>query len=171
MIWQNRHRRGTGVAMNHILGLRGLLHRSDVRALLSDSLYQPTPNRLSSWIGRLADDVEVFVYGYLEKDELVGVLAARRIPLAGQAREMEILAITIDRAHRGRGMGRALLQFLIDRHNPIRVYAETDRDALPFYQHCGFSIEALGEKHAADHRFRCVWQRPDRRGEGRKDND
>lgn len=148
-----------GVAMNHILDLRGLLHRSDVRALLGESLYQPTKERLRRWIGRLSDDADVFTYGYLEKDVLVGVLAARRFPLADKSSEMEILAIAVDRAYRGQGIGRELLQFLIDRHNPVRVYAETDIQAVTFYRHCGFSIEPLGEKYPGVNRFRCLWQR------------
>lgn len=147
--------------MNHILDLRGLLHRSDVRALLAESLYRPGKERLDRWIGQLADDVDVYTYGFLEKDALVGVLAARRSWLSDKTAEMEILAISVDPPYRGQGIGRELLQALIRTHDPLRIVAETDVDAVAFYRRCGFSIRSLGEKYPGVVRYRCEWQRPD----------
>ncbi len=146
--------------MNHILDLRGLLHRSDVRTLLAESLYHPnTENRLDRWIGSLIDDMDVFTYGFLEKDSLVGVLAARRSLLPEKRIEMEILAIAVDPAFRGQGVGRELIQAVARLHEPLRIVAETDGDAVDFYHRCGFRVRSLGEKYPGTIRYRCEWEK------------
>ncbi|MBP7401224.1 MAG: GNAT family N-acetyltransferase [Clostridia bacterium] len=152
--------------MNHILDLRGLLHRSDVRSLFAESLYRPTKSRLDRWIVSLTGDMDVYAYGFLEKDTLVGVLAARRNLLQEKKLEMEILAIAVDPAFRGQGVGRELIQAVTRMHEPYQIVAETDADAVAFYRRCGFQVKSLGEKYPGVVRYRCEWRGEERQSTG-----
>lgn len=146
-----------GEAVKNILDLRGLMHRSDVRRLFAESMYLPSPDKLDHWIHTLSTERNVLVYGYLEKDLLIGILAVEKTQSHDNAPEMEILAIAVDPAFRGLGIGRELVKAVISLHKPVRLVAETDRDAVVFYHRCGFQVKNIGEKYPGVVRFRCEW--------------
>lgn len=54
------------------------------------------------------------------------------------------------------GLGRALVQAVCDQFEPPLLRAETDRDAVGFYERIGFSISSLGERYPGRERFECL---------------
>ncbi len=72
-----------------------------------------------------------------------------------QKGSLEILHIAVDKGKRHQGIGRRLIDAVVALERPREVLAETDHDAVEFYQHCGFSIQPLGEKYPGVERFQC----------------
>jgi GNAT superfamily N-acetyltransferase len=54
-----------------------------------------------------------------------------------------IEAVAVRRRRRGQGIGTALVEAALDRHD--RITAEFDADVRPFYEALGFDIEPLAE--------------------------
>ncbi|WP_411349941.1 GNAT family N-acetyltransferase [Paenibacillus sp. WLX2291] len=54
------------------------------------------------------------------------------------------------------GIGRRMIEDYIKQHPDVSLYAETDSDAVGFYQRCGFDIVALGEYYPGVLRFGCT---------------
>lgn len=75
-----------------------------------------------------------------------------------QEGSLEILHIAVDETTRHQGIGRRLIDAVVALERPREVIAETDHDAVKFYQHYGFSIQSLGEKYPGVERFQCRWQ-------------
>jgi ribosomal protein S18 acetylase RimI-like enzyme len=57
------------------------------------------------------------------------------------------------------GIGRAMIAAACEQFNLKELVAETDQDAVEFYQRCGFQIQSLGEKYPNTERFQCAWRR------------
>jgi ribosomal protein S18 acetylase RimI-like enzyme len=58
--------------------------------------------------------------------------------------------IAVDEACRQRGIGRAMIEHAREAHGPRSLTAETDQDAVGFYERCGFSSQAVGTPHPPD---------------------
>ena len=81
----------------------------------------------------------------------IGVLGIRQ---AGD--DAEVLAIVVAVPERRQGVGRALIEETQKLTDSRTMWAETDRDAVGFYQACGFRVMSLGEQHPGVERFRCT---------------
>ncbi len=55
-------------------------------------------------------------------------------------------------AQRG-GIGRRLLHEVTEMHPSLWVEAETDAEAIGFYERCGFEVLSLGERYPGTERF------------------
>ena len=67
--------------------------------------------------------------------------------------------IAVLAASRRRGIGSALVSHVFDRFNLDELVAETDADAVGFYERRGFAVHSLGEKYPGVERFRCTFHR------------
>ncbi|MDH2449225.1 GNAT family N-acetyltransferase (plasmid) [Priestia megaterium] len=56
---------------------------------------------------------------------------------------------------RGSGMGSSMIRFICKEYNLNSISAETDKDAVLFYDNFGFRITSLGEKYPGVERFLC----------------
>ena len=65
-------------------------------------------------------------------------------------------------AFRGTGIGSSLISFAWNEHRLGELTAETDADAVDFYERCGFSVRSLGEKYPGTERFWCTLSRDPR---------
>ena len=68
----------------------------------------------------------------------------------------EIKHIAVSPKQRGDGVGRAMIDFIIDTYSSCTIIAETDKDAVNFYQTLGFKITSLGETYPGVERFQCL---------------
>ena len=67
----------------------------------------------------------------------------------------EIKHIAVSRNARGNGIGSKMIQFICKKYKLEFISAETDKDAVEFYQRYGFKITSLGEKYPGVERFWC----------------
>lgn len=67
-----------------------------------------------------------------------------------------ITHIAIHANVRSQGVGRILIEFIRDELEFDQAEAETDGDALGFYEACGFEIESIGENSYGTQRYKCV---------------
>jgi ribosomal protein S18 acetylase RimI-like enzyme len=68
--------------------------------------------------------------------------------------------IVVQPEWRGRGLGSALIRDGERQLGLSRISAETDRDAVAFYERTGFQVTNLGEKYPGVERFYCTRHSP-----------
>jgi ribosomal protein S18 acetylase RimI-like enzyme len=71
---------------------------------------------------------------------------------------MIIANIAVEIAHRGRGIGRALIDDAIRRGDPRIVELETDDESRGFYDRIGFRAESIEEPGGCMGRYRCSFE-------------
>ena len=74
-----------------------------------------------------------------------------------EQKKVEILGIAVDLSARGKGIGSYMIKQVINNYDSLSVYAETDNDAVGFYQKNGFNITAFSEIYDGKTvvRYRC----------------
>jgi ribosomal protein S18 acetylase RimI-like enzyme len=65
--------------------------------------------------------------------------------------------MAVDAGERNRGVGKELVLAAMASVPCILFVAETDPDAVGFYERCGFTIISLGEKYPGVERFACTY--------------
>lgn len=125
-------------------------------ALLSHCQYQPTADKLSALADTYQKDDGIFVFACMEREVPCGIIALKHLADASY----EILAIATDPSCRHKGMGSKLIAYAAETRHCIKLYAETDGDAVGFYQKYGFTIQSLGEKYPGIIRYLCILEHP-----------
>lgn len=92
------------------------------------------------------------LYGYMLDELVIGCIG---IELLGQNR-CEIKHLAVMPNHRGKGIGSEMIRYIKEVHALTVIFAETDKEAVDFYEKCGFKITSLGEKYPGVERFRCI---------------
>ena len=103
-------------------------------------------------IKRYQTEQERLLFGIQKKNGWAGCIGIRELALG----EIEIIHIAVALEYRGTGIGKKMIQQISRQHNPARIKAETDKDAVDFYKRCGFSITSLGGKYPGIERFLCT---------------
>jgi len=62
----------------------------------------------------------------------------------------------VDASCRKQGIGRKTIEPVRQSFGARSLIAETDREAVGFYERCGFTIESMGECYPGVERFRCT---------------
>lgn len=71
--------------------------------------------------------------------------------------EITILDIAVDKTQQRNGIGKKLINFVLDNYKRKILIAETDGDAVDFYRKCGFQVNSLGEKYPGIIRYDCKY--------------
>ena len=124
-------------------------------AVYRDCMYLPTPEKYTVKMQRYLQDPRSKVYGCFVEGVLCGMLVLR----LNSAATGELVGIAVDAACRKHGRGRAMINAVIKRHGLRVLVAETDDDAVGFYQNCGFCVQRF-EENFGNHtavRYRCEW--------------
>jgi len=110
--------------------------------------------------GRLNEIAETY---RTSKDHFVFVAISqnRVVGCVGIERHTDLLAtihqMAVDAGERNRGVGKRLIHAAME-SIPCRSFvAETDRDAVGFYERCGFTVISLGKKYPGVERFACTY--------------
>ena len=128
--------------------LRGREGDDDVRALLA--LAHGSPESVERAAVRYASREWVLV-GWEEDLALIACAGMERISES----EICIRSLAVQPEHRGRGVGRALVEAIADVASVTRIVAETDEDGIGFYRRCGFAVDEIEPKNGRA-RFRCA---------------
>lgn len=68
----------------------------------------------------------------------------------------EIRHIAVSPSSRRESIGSKMINFILEKYAFDSVFAETDNDAVNFYEKYGFTIKGLGEKYPGVERFQCL---------------
>ena len=145
------------------LGLPGRLldvtERADerqLRDLLSPSIGFPTPQKVAAVARRYrnADDWTLYAWED-ESGALTGCIGLER----RSTREAKVRHLAVAPGARRQGIGSALIAAAIESASVERLLAETDEDAVGFYERCGFRIAETTSRWER-RRFLCTLDLP-----------
>jgi N-acetylglutamate synthase-like GNAT family acetyltransferase len=91
------------------------------------------------------------LYGLDLKGEMVGCIGLE----LSSSHSCEIKHIAVTPKVRGNNIGRQMINFVCDKYSLSSIKAETDNEAVKFYEKNGFNITSLGEKYPGVERFLC----------------
>lgn len=137
--------------MNTPVNLKGDSDWEQVRELLAACMY-PNEEKINRQVILYRSDESLYLYGVVIQSELVGLIGMG----VGENGEGVLRHIVVKPHLRGQGIGHTMIKHMMQIHNLLRLEAETDRDAVGFYQKAGFAVTSLGEKYPGVERFLCV---------------
>ena len=129
---------------------KALFMTEEGRRLLRPALFQPTEEKIRLLSQAWAAEDDILFFFALEDKTPVGLCVLRP-----NHRKAAILSLSVSPARQQKGVGRALIAH-VRACIRLPLYAETDDDAVGFYQKCGFSITSLGEKYPGVIRYGCT---------------
>lgn len=141
--------------MEQIVEVKSMLKNSDLLAVLVESVYNPTEERLISRADKYIINLNTAVYAYKENDTYRGIIVMD----ISNINVIEILDIAVSARFQKSGIGSSLINHCINMFHPDEVIAETDDDAVEFYEKFGFHILSLGDKYGAGiMRYQCTFK-------------
>ena len=109
---------------------------------------------------KVRDEYDLYVhnpqrilYGYETNGFLVGCIGIEII----DPDECEIKHIAVAEEQRARGIGKKMINYINREYKSI--IAETDEDAVVFYEEYGFTVLSLGAVYPGVERFNCKYKR------------
>ena len=116
-------------------------------------MFMPTEEKFNNKVDLFLNDIFVKIFACFEQDKIVGVMAVSFI----EQKKVEILGITVDLSARGKGIGSYMIKQVINNYDLLSVYAETDNDAVGFYQKNNFSSTEFSEIYDGEMviRYKC----------------
>lgn len=106
---------------------------SDILVLLTPSVFKPTPERLKARAEKYINNPNVQIFACRNGGKYVGIAVVEII-----GKTATVLDIAVNETCRNKGYGSALLSFLLENFDIKTMTAETDDDAVGFYQKFGF---------------------------------
>lgn len=118
-----------------VCDVKGNVTDTGIIELLALSVYDPTPERLLNRARKYQESDKTKLYAYLESGKYIGIVVFKI-----NEQTATIFNIAVKPEHQGRGIGSKLADFVFDQFDIARIIAETDDDAIGFYQKSGFVI-------------------------------
>lgn len=120
--------------------------------LLAPSIGFPTPERVAAVARRYRNDQHWTLYGWEdESGALTGCIGLERQSI----REAKVRHLAVAPRARRQRVGSALIAAAIESTSVERLLAETDEDAIGFYERCGFEISRMNSRWHRQ-RFLCT---------------
>jgi ribosomal protein S18 acetylase RimI-like enzyme len=134
------------------LNIKNELDNPTVRTLMSESAWDKSKDATDKKAEEIRGREELDLYGWIEDGERLAVCAVEI-----HSDWVEILNIAVDSNYRGRGIGSSMIRALQQKFK-MTIEAETDDDAVGFYQKCGFETEAFTKIYPNGEckRYKCV---------------
>lgn len=134
---------------------KAFLQTNEGMALLAPVLYLPDEEKIRMKADKYAAGENYRIFFAFDGDLPAGLCILQ----PGHS-DAEIAALSVPPSLQRQGIGRAMIAHVqAGIHLPL--LAETDDDAVGFYEKCGFSITSLGEKYPGVIRYRCVLRQED----------
>lgn len=115
----------------------------------------PTPARMRAVTANYRANPTWELFALQRADDIQSIIGVEHIT----GEELRIRHIATAEAARNQGQARALVGYVLSLSNTGVVWAETDDDAIGFYEKCGFKVESLGEQYPGVIRYRCTRRR------------
>ena len=107
----------------------------EILTLLAPSIYNPTPERLKHRAEKYIADSNVKAYACKSSEKHIGIVVFKT-----ENDTAEILDIAVKPEYRKNGIGKRLVEFILNQFPVDTITAETDKDAIGFYKKCGFAL-------------------------------
>lgn len=137
--------------MSIIIDIKSILKSPDILAILAESVYMSTEEKLNTRADEYINNDNVVVYGYKDDGAISGLIVLD----ITQRKEIIILDIAVEKSNQHSGIGKKLIDYTLDNLKPNILIAETDDEAINFYRKCEFAINSLGEKYPNIIRYEC----------------
>lgn len=138
--------------MGEILYLKDRLREPELLEILAPSQYMPTDEKMRNLADKWMGNSEVRAYGWEEQGVVRGIIVVELHP----DHAAEVFAIAVCKDQRFHGIGTALLDYVRKELKIQKLIAETDEQAVGFYQKTGFEAVCLGMVHRNINRYQCV---------------
>lgn len=127
----------------------------EVYEIYSLCMYTPTYEKFAKKAHAYLSNPGTAIYGFYEDTVLLGVIVLQ----AKAQNTAEIVGIAVERTHQHRHIGKGLIQYAVTTGRYPELYAETDDDAVSFYERCGFETEAFQAAYDGIpcRRYRCIY--------------
>ncbi|MFF2754900.1 GNAT family N-acetyltransferase [Psychrobacillus sp. NPDC058041] len=122
----------------------------EIRELLS---FATSKDRIDLEYEKYIRSPERGLYGLELKGEIVGCIGIEFM----SSHCCEIKHIAVSPIVRGNNIGSEMIKFVCNKHSLSSIKAETDNEAVKFYEKNGFNITSLGEKYPGIERFFCEY--------------
>ena len=116
-------------------------------------MFMPTEEKFNNKVDLFLNDNSVKIFVCFEQDKIVGIMVVS----FKEQKKIEIIGIAVDVSTRGKGIGSYMINQVINNYGLLSVYAETDNDAVWFYQKNNFSITEFSEIYDGETviRYKC----------------
>ena len=104
-------------------------------------MFMPTEEKFNNKVDLFLKDNSVKIFACFEQDKIFGVMVVSFM----EQKKIEIIGIAVDASVRGKGVGSYIINQVVNNYGLLYVYAETDNDAVGFYQKNNFSITEFSE--------------------------
>ncbi|MGM0883190.1 MAG: GNAT family N-acetyltransferase [Bacillota bacterium] len=133
-----------------MINLKDYKDLNEVKRLMAECMWADD-ERIHSEFNKYLEMDSRELIGSFKNNELVGLIGI----IYESNNEVVLKHIAIKPAYRGKGIGSEMINAFIKTNRIIRIRAETDKDAVGFYEKNGFTITSLGEKYPGVERFDC----------------
>ena len=136
-----------------IIDIKPNINSPEIKALVFHYLYKPTQKEIENRISEYTKNDKINIYGCIAENITTGIIVIKRSsPTAA-----EIVGIAVSPECRNLGLGRKMIEYVVENSRYETITAETDDDAVDFYKKCGFSITDLGYKYGNSRRYKCAF--------------
>ena len=120
-------------------------------------MFMPTEEKFNKKIDTFLIDNSIKIFACFNRGEIVGVI----VILFLERNKIEIIGIAVVLSARSKGIGSYMINQTVTDYDLISVYAETDNDAVGFYQKNGFSVTEFSEIYDGEKvvRYKCELNR------------
>lgn len=117
-------------------------------------MYMPTKEKYKIKVNEWLQDEHIKIYACFKEEMIKGVI----VVLLQSEQRAEILGISVAANSRGQGIGSYMIQKIRERYCLVELRAETDDDAIAFYEKCGFRTRVHTEIYNGESvvRYECI---------------
>ena len=136
------------------MNLIELTHKNDILQtyeIYKHCMFMPTEEKFDKKIDLFLNDNSVKIFACLNQGKIIGVMIVSFI----EQKKIEIIGIAVDVSARGKGVGSYMINQVVNNYGLLSVCAETDNDAVGFYQKNNFSITEFSEIYDGETVIRC----------------
>lgn len=135
-----------------LIGIKNEIDNPTVLRLIGESAWDKSAEAMNRKVAEFRSREDLQLYGWIENDDILGVCG-----VVIHSNWIEIYNIAVDPSIRKHGIGKAMITAIQQKYK-ITVKAETDDDAVGFYQKCGFKTKVFMKTYNTGEyqRYECV---------------